>query len=195
MESIVGYDLELFKKYYESLCDLHRFYESRKLAEPISKELGSSELNHIKRDPAHLIIWKEGHEIVGHTIWHETSTEEMIPGDPRDEEDRGVLRRLFGGEKDNLVELHEVWLRTEKRRKGYGNRFFEFFDGFAAERGFDGIVYYTDDLSAMALCRKRGYREAPEPLEGEGWYVFARPTKKKRIIYLLTTAFCKIRNT
>lgn len=175
MEFIVGYDLELFKKYYESLHDLHQFYESKGLVEPSSKELGKSELDHIKRNPAHLIVWRQGHNIVGHTIWHETSNEEMIPGDSRDEEDRRVLRQLFGGEKDNLVELHEVWLRTEKRGKGYGNRFFDFFEGFTAERGFDGIVYYTDDLSATALCRKRGYREAPKPLEGEGWYVFALP--------------------
>jgi GNAT superfamily N-acetyltransferase len=172
LEFIIGYDLEQFKRYYCSLNDLHRFYKSRKLAESTTSALGGAELSHIKRNPTHLIVWKQGDETVGHTIWHETSTDEMIPGDPRDEEDRRALHNLFNGEKDNLVELHEVWLRTEKRGRGYGSRFFEFFEGFAAKRGFDGIVYYTDNPSAIALCRKRGYREAPEPLEGEGFYIF-----------------------
>jgi GNAT superfamily N-acetyltransferase len=103
----------------------------------------------------------------------------MIPGNSRTEEDRGVLHHLFKGVKNNFVELHEVWLRTEYKGRGYGNRFFEFFEGFATERGFDGIVYYTVNHSTMALCRRKGYREAPEHLEGEGLYVFGRLIKKK----------------
>lgn len=48
--------------------------------------------------------------------------------------------------------------------------FFSFFEQFVRERGIDGIVYYSEDPAAIALCRKRGYRK--EYLERERWYVF-----------------------
>ena len=137
-------------------------------------ELGADELNHIKRNPQHLIIWMQDQEIIGHTVWHETSTDEMVPGDSRSEEDKQVLRQLFEGNKENLVELHEVWLKTEHRGKGYGNHFFEFFERFANKSGFDGIVYYSDNPSAISLCRKRGYKESLEPLEGAVWNIFVK---------------------
>lgn len=173
MKFVVGYDIESFKAYYRTLHDLHRFFNLHG-AGSNRPELGSDEARHIARNRDHLIVWMDQSEIVGHTIWHETTTDEMVPGDPRGESDKAALRALFGGRKENLVELHEVWLRTEHRGKGYGRRFFEFFEDFAFERGYEGIVYYTDTPAAIALCRSRGYREAPEPLEGEGWYVFAR---------------------
>jgi len=173
VEFIVGYDLEKFKSHYRSLDDLHRFYIShgtRKETETF--EIGEDELNHIRRNPNHLIVWKKGDTIIGHCVWHETTTDEMIEGDPR--EDREILHNLFDGEKDNLVELHEVWLKTEFRGKGYGNQFFDFFERFASQSRFDGIVYYTDNLAGISICRKRGYREAVEPLELGGWFVFTK---------------------
>jgi GNAT superfamily N-acetyltransferase len=98
----------------------------------------------------------------------------MVPGDSCSEEDKQVLHQLFEGNKENLVELHEVWLKTEHRGKGYGNRFFEFFERFANKSGFDGIVYYSDNPSAISLCRKRRYKESLEPLEGAVWNIFVK---------------------
>ena len=74
------------------------------------------EESHIARDPAHLIVWKESSEILGHAIWHESNTEEHVKGDPRDEDDRKILRTLVAPGKE-FVELHEVWLKTEYRGK------------------------------------------------------------------------------
>ena len=175
MEFGIGYDLEMFKKYYRTLHDLKRFYEShgtREIADTF--EIGEDELNHIKRDSNHLIIWKDNDTIVGHCIWHETSTSEMIAGDPRDDQDRDILQTLFNGVRENLVELHEVWLRTEFRRKGFGEQFFDFFEKFVAKLGFAGIVHYTDNPAGVKICRKRGYSEAVEPPELGGWYVFTK---------------------
>jgi len=173
VEFIVGYDLDNFKKYYRMLDDLHRFYVAhgtRNQSE--SFEIGDDELNHIKRNPNHLIVWRDGETIIGHCVWHKTTTDEMTPGDPR--EDKEILRSLFDGVKDNLAELHEVWLRTQFRGNGYGELFFDFFEDFARESGFDGIVYYTDNPAGIAICRKRGYREKLEPPELGGWYAFVK---------------------
>jgi GNAT superfamily N-acetyltransferase len=112
-----------------------------------------------------------GDEVVGHAVWHETSTEEHHRGDPRDKDDRTNLRKLFDGRRENLVELHEVWLRTEHRGKGFGKQFFTFFEKFIHSRGFAGIVYYTENPAGIALCRQRGYRETD--LESKGWKTFA----------------------
>ena len=173
LEFIVGYDVEQFKEYYCDLSDLQTYYISigSRGSEPF--KLGGAEKQHLENNPKHLIIWTDNEEIVGHNIWHETSTEEMTPGDLRDVDDRDTLRKLFGGITVNLVELHELWLRTEHRGKGYGRQFFDFFEDFVSRNEFDGIVHYTDNAAVIALCRKREYREAF--LEGPGWYVFALP--------------------
>lgn len=165
-----GLPNEDFRKYYSALSDLQDYYVSRCNRESGPFELGKEEQQHVERNPNHLIIWREEGEIVGHCIWHETSTEEMIPGDPRDDDDRNCLRHLFGGGKDNLVELHELWLRTEHRGKGFGRQFFDFFEDYVSAE-FDGIVHYTDHKAVIALCRERGYRESF--LESSGWFVFA----------------------
>ncbi|MHA2149342.1 MAG: hypothetical protein ACXAAN_11905, partial [Candidatus Thorarchaeota archaeon] len=159
------------KEYYNTLDDLHDYYRSRTLRDSEVFELGDDERRHIERNNNHLIIWTDNTKIVGHNIWHETTTDEMTQGEPRDDDDRGVLRELFGGAKGNLVELHELWLGTQHRGNGYGNQFFDFFEGFVSQSGFDGILHYTDHAAVIVLCRKRGYKEAF--LEGSGWYVFA----------------------
>jgi GNAT superfamily N-acetyltransferase len=174
LDFLVGaYSIEEFKEYYSTLSDLRDFYVSRTHRDPGPFKLGPDEEQHFLRDPNHLIMFTNEGETVGHCIWHETSTEEMTPGDPRDEEDRDCLRQLFGGEKTNLVELHELWMRSEYRGRGFGHLFFSFFEAYVEAAGFDGIVYYTDHEAAIAICRKRGYREAF--LKSGGWYVFALP--------------------
>jgi GNAT superfamily N-acetyltransferase len=170
LQFIVGYDLEEFKKYYSTLSDLHEFYIRRTSRDPGQFKLGDDERLYVERDNRHLIIWTDATEIVGHCIWHETSTDEMTPDDPRDDDDKETLRALFGGQKENLVELHELWLRTEHRGKGYGHQFFDFFESFVTQNGFDAIVHYSDHPGVLALCRKRGYKEAF--LDSSGWYVF-----------------------
>jgi hypothetical protein len=75
-------------------------------------------------DSARLIVWKENDKIVGHSVWHESSTEEHRRGDPKDKEDREALKKLLGGKK-NFVELHETRLIKEYREKGYGNQFLD----------------------------------------------------------------------
>jgi GNAT superfamily N-acetyltransferase len=173
LDFIVGYDLDKFKGYYRTLSDLHRYYISIGSRHSESFKLEGAEKQYVEDNPDHLIIWSESGEIVGHNIWHETNTEEMTPGDPRNVEDRDTLRNLFGGTTENLVELHELWLKTEHRGKGYGHQFFDFFEEFVSRNGFAGIVHYSDHPGVIALCRKRGYKEGY--LEDSGWHVFVMP--------------------
>jgi hypothetical protein len=170
----VGSGLEEFKRYFITLEDLHKYYRSIRLADTNLVQMGATEEYYVKQDPAHLISWRIDNEIIGHAIWHETTTDEMKKGDPREEEDKKLLRKLLGGKRENLVELHEIWLKTKYREKGYGKKFFEFFENFIKKRDHEGIVYYTDNSAAIAICRKRGYREGF--LEKEKWYVFCLPT-------------------
>ena len=158
MKFVVGCDLNEFKRYYQTLNELHDYFKTLRLADVKLGELGAVEEGIIKRDSSHLIVWRENNEIIGHAIWHPSNTDEHRIGDPRDKEDKKILRGLLGGKK-NFVELHEVWLRKKHRGKGYGKRFFEFFEDFVRKRGYDSIVYYTDNSAAIATCRKRGYKE------------------------------------
>lgn len=162
MKFVVSCDLEEFKRYYRTLEDLHDYLKTLGLPDVVEEGI-------IKRDPSHLIVWRENDEIVGHAIWHKSNTEEHRKGQPRDKEDRETLEKLIGGKKD-FVELHEIWLRKKHRGRGYGKRFFDFFEDFIRKRGYDSIVYYTDNPAALAICRKRGYKE--EFLAKENWYVF-----------------------
>jgi GNAT superfamily N-acetyltransferase len=167
---VVGCDLEEFKRYYRK-AGHHEYYKAVGITDAIYGELGPTEERIIRRDPSHLIVWRENNEIVGDTIWHE----ECIDGfrkDPGDREVAEVLERLLGGKKE-FIELHEVWLEKKCRGKGYGKKFFEFFENFAKKRGFDSIVYYTGNPAAIDICRKRGYKEdiLSYP-EKEKWHVF-----------------------
>src|SRR6266849_62121 len=146
-ELIVGYDLRKFERYYNTL------------RLPWGSLENSIDTKLLEKDPSMIIAWKENDQVIGHAIWHESNTEEHRAGSRRDEDDRRLLTRFLGQGKE-FVEMHEVWLRKEHRGKGYGKRFFEFFENFAESRGFDTIVYYADDPAALAICRKRGYIEA-----------------------------------
>ena len=162
MEFVVGCELKEFKEYYR---------RNGVAGEQGTGELGITEEMIVTQDPTHLIVWRENNEIIGDAIWHETSTDEHREGVPRDREDREILRKLCGGKKDNIVELHEIWLRRKYRGKGYGKRFFEFFEEFIRRKGYDSFVYYADHPSALAICRKRGYKE--DYWKSEGEYVFS----------------------
>lgn len=166
----VGCDLEEYKRYYKTLDDLYNYFRTLGLTDVTFGELGSTEEDIIKRNPSHLIVWRENNIIIGHAVWHETSTDEHREGDARDREDREVLRELCGGKKDNIVELHEIWLRKKYKGKGYGKSFFEFFEEFIRKKGYDSIVYYADHPAAIAICRKRGWNEGL--LAKENWRVF-----------------------
>jgi GNAT superfamily N-acetyltransferase len=161
MKFVAGCDSEEFKRYAKR--------------EGVRADLGVLE-KIIPRDPSSLIVWRENHEIIGHAIWHETNTEEHRKGDPRDKEDREILEKLLGGKKD-FIELHEIWLMEEYRGKGYGKKFFDFFEDFIRNKGYDSIVFYADHPAALAICRQRRCKEAYE--KGIGEYVFYLPLKKK----------------
>jgi len=169
MRIVVGCDLEEYKRYYRTLDDLHNYFRTLGLTDVTFGELGSTEEEIIKRDPSHLIVWRENGKIVGHGVWHETNTEEHRQGDPRDKEDREVLEKLLSGKKD-FVELHEIWLMKEYRGKGQGKRFFEFFEEYMKSRGYDSIVYYADHPAAITICRQRGCKE--DYLKSIGEHVF-----------------------
>ena len=162
MKFVVGCDLDEFKRYYK--------------INGYAGELGITEEKIVIKDPCRLIVWRENSKIIGHAIWHETNIEEHREGEPRDKEDQEVLERLLGGTRD-FIELHEIWLMKEYRRKGYGKKFFDFFEEFVRSKGYDSIVYYADHSAAIAICRQRGCKE--DYLTGEAEYVFYLSLKKK----------------
>jgi GNAT superfamily N-acetyltransferase len=166
----VGYDYQGFANYYGSLESLHDFYKTLSLDDVIYGEVGPTLDAILKQNSSHLIIWKCDNEIIGHAVWHETSTDEYRVGDPRDSEECDLLRDLYGGRNDKIVELHELWLRPVNRGKGYGQEFFEFFEQYIRDQGFQGILYYTDNPSAVHICRKREYKEAF--LANSQWHIF-----------------------
>lgn len=165
MEIVVGCDLEEFKRYYKRLAEDKEWQGIFGFTE----EPDTSWEKVLVENPTQLIVMRENNEIIGHLIWHESNTDEHRKGDSRDEEDKQILRRLLGGKKD-FIELHEIWLRQKHRGKGYGNQLFEFFEDFMRKKGYYSIVYYADHPAALAICRKRGYKEGF--LEKEREYVF-----------------------
>ena len=167
MEFQVGCNWQDFLQYYRGLDD---YFTRNGVGDVKVREVGNTEARIIKEDPAHLITWLVDSAIVGHAIWHETSTEEHRLGDARDAADRTLLREFFAGKQEGLVELHELWLKTEYRGNGYGKLFFEFFERFMRQRGVRGIIHYSDHPAVKVLCRGRGYKEGY--LEEEGWDVF-----------------------
>jgi len=166
LEFVVGCDFEEFKRYLNKIGLYKEEGELDKLETFLRNKLFN------------LIVWRENGEIVGHAIWHETNTEDHRRGDPRDKEDREILEKLLGGKKD-FVELHEVWLAEEHRGKGFGKQFFEFFEEFMQGKGYDKIVFYAHHPAALAICRKRRYREGGFiDIEGTAEHVFYLALKK-----------------
>lgn len=147
MRFVEGCDFKEFSKYLAKIGQYTAEGELAKLKAFIDSKLFN------------LIVFREKNEIIGHAIWHETNTEEHRKGDPRDKEDKEILRGFFGSKKD-FVELHELWLTKEHRGKGYGKRFFDFFEKHIRHKGYDSIIYYAFDSAAIAICRHRGYKEA-----------------------------------
>ena len=131
----------------------------------------------------HLIVFREDNNIIGHAIWHESNTEEHRKGDPRDKDDLDILHALLGWNKD-FVELHELWLTKEHRGKGYGKKFFDYFEGVIRNKGYESLVYYAFDHAAIGICRKRGYKEGYGVSEAGPYgnmvtcYVFYLPLRK-----------------
>ncbi len=154
----------MFEKYYKTIW---KSIPNRRLS-----NLDEFERDIVIDNPAHLIVWKEGNKLIGHTIWHETYTDRHHEEDPRDDEDRKILEDLIG-KIIECVELHEIWLKMEYRGKGYSKQFFPFFEKFIADSGYGYIIYYTDNEASMHICRQRGYKEDYGVKAGEyTWYVF-----------------------
>jgi len=143
MRFVVGWDLEDFMVYRTRVVGTE----------------GEVERNWVEKNPSHLIVWLDNNQIIGHAIWHESSSREHSPGDTRDDEDRMNLEDVLGGEKA-FVELHELWLTEGHRRKGYGHQFFDFFEEFIKSEGFNTIIFYAYNPAAIAICRKREYKES-----------------------------------
>jgi len=164
LEFIISYDLGEFEQCYKTIRD---FIPNREQA-----SLDEFERDIIIDNPSHLIVWKKRNKIIGHAIWHETYTDKHREQDPRDDDDRKILEELIGKSKE-CIELHEIWLKTEYRGKGYGKKFFSFFEKYLANSGFKYLVYYTDNDAAINICRKRGYKEGYGVKAGDHtWYVF-----------------------
>jgi len=165
-------------------CDFQEF--SRYLAR-IGQYTVEGELdklrNSLESGMLNLIVFRENDEIIGHALWHETNTEEHRKGDPREKDDREILQGFMGKGKD-FIELHELWLTEEHRGKGYGKQFFDFFEDYIRRKGYDSLVYDAFDPAAVAICRKRGYKEAYGIKEAgpygniETMYVFYLKLKK-----------------
>jgi GNAT superfamily N-acetyltransferase len=165
----VGCDLEEFKQYYRRLALNGEWRGTFGFTE----DLGQSWETVLTENPHLLLVWREDDALIGHAIWHETSTDEHRAGDSRDVEDQETLRTLCGGKQENIVELHELWLTKKHRGKGYGNVFFEFFEDFIRKQGYSFIVYYADHPAAITICRKRGWLEGF--LAKDNWHVFCLP--------------------
>jgi len=155
MKFIISCDLEEFKRYYLELTTDSEWQKTF----GFSAELGELWERILTENPSQIIVLRENNKISGHIIWHPSNTREHRKGDPRDKEDTEMLEKLLGREKD-FIELHEIWLRAEYRGKGYGKKFFEFFENFIKSKGYDSIIYYADHPAAVAICRQRGYKEA-----------------------------------
>jgi GNAT superfamily N-acetyltransferase len=152
LQLVVGCDISEFRSYYEKTISGSDYRSA------VGENDGITEMNYVAADLSHLILWKEGEQIMGHAIWHESNTDEHSKGVPRDEDDKRILRQLLGGRRD-FVELHELWLDREHRGKGYGKQFFQFFENFISRRGHDALVHHAFDEAVAAICRQRGYKE------------------------------------
>ncbi|MFX0077124.1 MAG: GNAT family N-acetyltransferase [Candidatus Hermodarchaeota archaeon] len=166
IEFVVGYD---YKKNGYSMDEFREeFISEYGYSDEIDEET-------VNDNPSHLIAMIEDDQVIGWAIWHECSTSEHRVGFPRDEEDMKILERLSNGPCE-AIELHELWLKKAYRGKGYGKQFFDFFEDFVLTNGDNRIFYYSDNASAISLCRKRGYKESYG--EGFRWHTFFKEIHK-----------------
>ncbi|HVP27233.1 MAG TPA: GNAT family N-acetyltransferase [Candidatus Bathyarchaeia archaeon] len=147
MRIVEGCDFQEFSAYLAKLGQ----YTAKGELDRLRSNIESGRFN--------LIVFREDDEIIGHAIWHETNTEEHKRGEPRKKEDKEILQG-FMGKRRNFIELHELWLTEKHRGKGYGKQFFDFFEDYIKRKGYDSVVYYAFEPAAIAICRKRGYKEA-----------------------------------
>ena len=153
--------------------------ELREHLKTLGLTLGLTEERLIRESPERLILWREQGALVGHTIWHASNTKVHPDGEEREAEDRRILEKELHVVGD-FIELHEIWLSDDNRGKGYGTKFFDYFEDMVKRKGFNAIVYYADHPAAMFICRKRGYREhyglELDGITGEGitCYTFAK---------------------
>jgi GNAT superfamily N-acetyltransferase len=133
--------------------------ELRSYLNRIGLTLGSTEEKLIQEKKERLIIWKDEDEIIGHSIWHISNSKKHPDGEPREENDRNLLEKKLKVIGD-FIELHEIWLSNDHRGRGYGTRFFEYFENMIKRKGYNIIVYYANHPAALAICRNRGYKEA-----------------------------------
>ena len=153
--------------------------ELRAHLESLGLSLGPTEERLIKEKPERLIMWRDNGMLVGHAIWHISSTKQHPDGEPREPDDRQILEEELEVAGD-FIELHEIWLSDTYRGRGYGSEFFEYFENMVKEKGYNAIVYYADHPAAMSICFKRGYMHAfgveLDGITGERarYYVFAK---------------------
>jgi GNAT superfamily N-acetyltransferase len=147
MRIVEGCDFQEFSAYLAKLGQ----YTAKGELDRLRSNIESGRFN--------LIVFREDDEIIGHAIWHETNTEEHKRGEHRKKEDKEILQG-FMGKRRNFIELHELWLTEKHRGKGYWKQFFDFFEDYIKRKGYDSVVYYAFEPAAIAICRKRGYKEA-----------------------------------
>lgn len=83
------------------------------------------------------------------------------------------MRFVVGYELD---EFKEYW--SGNGYDGHGEEFFRFFEAFMKSKGYDDIVFYACHTAALAICRKREYKEGGY-LEELREYVFSLSLKKE----------------
>jgi GNAT superfamily N-acetyltransferase len=133
--------------------------ELRAHLKSLGLSLSPTEERLITEKPERLILWRDDGVLVGHAIWHTSNTKVHPDGTPREPDDKHILEDELGV-KGDFIELHEIWLSDTYRGRGYGSKFFEYFEEMVKEKGYNSIVYYADHPAAMKICLKRGYREA-----------------------------------
>jgi len=133
--------------------------ELRAHLESLGLSLGATEERLIREKPERLIMWRDNGTLVGHAIWHASNTKQHPDGEPREPDDKRILEEELKV-KGDFIELHEIWLNNTYRGRGYGLKFFDYFEEMVESKGFKSIVYYADHPAAMVICFRRGYKHA-----------------------------------
>jgi len=97
------------------------------------------------------------------------------------------------------VRAHEIWLRREYRRKGYGKEFFKFFEECIKRRDYDSIGYYTDHPAGNChMSKKRKQRRFSGKRELACLHSLPRlsamSNELSAILFLVHTLYLPLRN-